>query len=73
MSSLYLIRVVERDSGETVVSSWTPGSVVEKDLIEELVQRVRDKGVGVLRTEAHVIEDVRSALRELLLDLKKRV
>jgi hypothetical protein len=70
--SEYLIQVVERESGR-LVSSWEPGLRVEKSLITELLQRVKDKGVGLARTEAHVLEDVRTAFEELLHDLKSWV
>ena len=67
----YLIQVVNKTSGSVV--QWAPGSNVEKDLIRELVERVRAKGVGVFRTEAHVTSDIKTAIEELLYDLKAQV
>ena len=72
MESEYLIQVLHKPSG-TVAHSWAPGLEVEKQFETELADRVREKGVGIARTEAHVITDVVAALRELLYDLKRRV
>jgi hypothetical protein len=69
--SNYLIQVVHRETGKVV--SWAPGLDVEKQLVSELVDRVRAKGVGILRTTEHVARDVHAALEELLYDLKSRV
>lgn len=52
---------------------WAPGRAVEMNIVDELCSRVKAKGVGALRTEAHVIADVRLAMTELLYDLKKQV
>ena len=70
--SNYLIQVVDRHTKE-VIYSWLPGLEVEKQFETELCNRVKAKGVGILRTEKHVIADVLSALRELLYDLKSKV
>lgn len=71
MASDFLIQVVHKATGDVV--SWAPGLEVEKEFETELLNRVRAKGVGLFRTEAHVIDDVAVALRELLFDLKKAV
>ena len=71
MVSEFKIQVVHVTSGKVV--SWAPGLEVEKQFETELLERVKAKGVGVLRTEAHVLEDVRTALKELLFELKSRV
>jgi len=72
MASDYAIQIVHVATGE-VVHRWAPGLAVEVELVENLCARIAAKGVGVGRTEAHVIADVREAVGELLLDLKKRV
>lgn len=69
--SEFLIQVVHRDTGDVV--SWAPGLEIEKQFETELIARVQRKGVGILRTSAHVAEDLRTALRELLFDLKSQV
>ena len=71
MPSDYLIAVIEKTTGHTV--SWAPGLEVEAQFEDDLVTRVKAKGVGLARTEAHVLADVRAALAELLHDLKSRV
>ena len=71
MASDFLIQVVHKETGNVV--SWAPGLEVEKHLVTELLDRVKAKGVGVMRTEAHVLADVRLALEELLYDLKAQI
>jgi len=71
MASQYKIAVIFKDTGEVV--SWAPGLSVERDFEVELLNRIKAKGVGVGRTTAHVLDDVRDALRELLYDLKRQV
>lgn len=71
MESEYLIQVLHKSTGKVV--QWEPGLSVEKALVTELIGRVRTKGVGVFRTENHVIHDVREALEELLYELKSKV
>ena len=75
MASAYVIQVWERAAGKTPakVVEFEPGLAVEKALITELITRTQAKGVGVFRTEAHVLTDVRDAFEELLYDLKSRV
>lgn len=70
--SAYVLQVVHRGTGR-VVATWPPGREAERDFIEDLCRRVREKGVGVLRTEAHVVADVRAALKEQLFALKLQV
>jgi hypothetical protein len=50
-----------------------PGAQGERDLIEDVLTRAQAKGVGVFRTEAHVLADVRAALAEALHALKAEV
>lgn len=68
----YAMRIIYVPTGETV-HSFAPGMDVESQLVTELCDRVSVKGVGLGRTTAHVIDDVRTAFEELLFDLKKRV
>jgi hypothetical protein len=70
-ASGFVIQVLYKPTGEVV--QWAPGRSVEKAIVDELCERVAKKGVGVGRTTAHVVLDVRAALNELLLDLKKQV
>ena len=72
MASRYQMRIVHLPDGMTVVA-WPPGLDDEHDLIESLCERVRAKGVGIGRSEAHVIEDVRAAFTELLTNCKRMV
>ena len=69
-SSKFLIQIVHKESGAVV--SWAPGLDIEKQFDEELLNRIKAKGVG-FKTEAHVLEDVHKALEELLFEMKTRV
>lgn len=72
MKSEYVIQIVHAPTGQ-VARSWAPGLEVEKQFVEELVNRVKAKGVGVFRTEAHVLADLKLAIKELLRELKEDV
>lgn len=50
-----------------------PNAQGVRDLVEEVLRRTREKGVGVFRTEAHVLADVQAALFETLNELKSEV
>jgi hypothetical protein len=45
----------------------------ERQFIEEVVNRAVARGVGIGRTSAHVAEDIRTAMQELLWELKSEV
>lgn len=67
----YAMRIVYLPTGEYV--QWAPGQEIEAMVVDELCDRVAVKGVGVGRTSEHVLADVRAAMTELILDLKKRI
>jgi hypothetical protein len=71
--SRYWLQVIDRQTGGEVVIGWYPGDRVEVDLAGELTERVKAKGVGLFRSEAHVLADLRLAFGEMLYDLKRRV
>lgn len=73
MASDYLLQIIHKHDGMVVGCAWEPGLAVEVALIDDLVARVEAKGVGVGRTEAHVLADVRAAMTELLVALKTKV
>ncbi len=70
--SAYVLQVADRLTGE-IVAAWAPGMAAERQLVEELVNRIGQKSVGVFRTRAQVQAAVGEALRELLHDLKAQV
>lgn len=72
MASAYRVQIVDADTGDVVYHAY-PGLQAEAELIANLQTRVRAKGVGIGRTEAHVIQDVGAAFVELLHDLKSGV
>lgn len=67
----YKLQIVHIGRGTVV--EWAPGLLVEQEFVDDLVKRVLAKGVGFGRTEAHVAVDVRAAIEEQLLDLKRMV
>lgn len=71
MASLYRLQIVD-DRGDVVYHA-VPGLAAEVELVENIVSRVGAKGVGVGRSTAHVLDDVRAAIRELFFDLKSTV
>ena len=71
MVSDYVIQVVNTKTGKVV--EWAPGMVVERQLVVDLCNRVAAKGVGMARSTAHVVADVKAALEELLFEMKSEV
>lgn len=71
MASDYVVQIAHRDTG--VVVRWAPGLEAEVEFIDNLCRRVQTKGVGLIRGEVHVLADVRTALQELLHDLKATI
>lgn len=71
MPSAYRLQIVHAEDGRVV--EWAPGLSAEIELIDNLCARVQAKGVGVGKTEAHVLADVRAAFHDLLRDLKSQI
>jgi len=69
--SEFVLRIYHLPSKSFV--EWAPGRELESQIVTELCDRAGAKGVGVLRTTAHVQADIKEAFQELFLDLKKRV
>lgn len=67
---MFVITVADTD-GKRV--SIRPGGQAERDLVNEVKQRLKDKGVGFLRTEATVLAAVDEAITETLYALKSDV
>lgn len=62
---------ITRVDGKTV--HLRPNAQGVRDLVADVVKRVRGRGVGVFRTEARVLAAVEEALIESLNDLKSEV
>lgn len=71
MPSDYVLQIVHRPSG--TVAAIEPGSRVETDLIDEVLNRAKAYGVGMFASESVVEVRLRQAWAELLHDLKTRV
>lgn len=70
MASEYVLRILHLPTNQDV--QWAPGREVESNIVDELCNRVAAKGVGIGRTTSHVVTDVRTAMNELLFDLKSQ-
>lgn len=70
MASAYKLQIVHISTGKVV--EWAPGLQAEVELVDNLCARVKAKGVS-RRSEAHIIDDVRTAFEELIYDLKEQV
>ena len=66
------MQVVVRGTNK-VVARWPPGDDEERDLVAAIAAGVRAKGVGVFRTEAHVVAAVEGVVRDALLSVKRQV
>lgn len=55
------------------IPHWTDGLPAEDAFLEALCVSIAAKGVGLGRTTAHVLEDVRAAFGEQVHDLKRTV
>lgn len=71
MASDYRLQIVHADTGSVV--SWAPGLAAEVELVQNLKARVKAKGVGLGKSETHVLDDLESAFHELLYDLKAHI
>lgn len=49
MASQFYLQIVERGSGR--VHAWAPGKLAEVELVQNLCDRVREKGAGVTHAE----------------------
>lgn len=65
------MQIVEARTGKVV--EFEPGLSVEINFIDDCVSRILAKGVGVLRTQAHVADDIRAGIEEAIHSLKVKV
>lgn len=70
MSSRYRICIIRQDGDPVILY---PGSHGERDLVEAIVDTTMAKGVGFLKNEAHVRQDLTEAINEVLLEIKSEV
>jgi hypothetical protein len=66
---VFLLQIVENDS-QRKIAQIPGGGPLEADLIELCVTSIMARGVGVLRGEAHVEQDIRIGMQEALMSLK---
>lgn len=67
----YRLQVLHLPTGEIV--KWKPGADVETDLVDDLCDRLKARGVGLFKTEKTVLDLVREELADVLWELKKKV
>lgn len=73
MTDRFGLQIVNLRTGEIVVGPIRPGREEEHDLIDRVVGRAQTKGVGALRTEAHVLSAFRQAMTDTFMEAKRRV
>lgn len=61
------------DTATQGVVEWEPGRAVETDFIKDCVDRILAKGVGLLRSQSHVEEDIKAGIEEAIFALKLKV
>ena len=69
--SAYRLSIVRTDGGEVRMRPGREGN--ELDLIERVIDRMHEQGVGMLRSSARVESALRTAFDEVFTELKKRV
>lgn len=70
MASKFRISVTSTEGSKVHL---IPGGKGERDLVAAIVDATIAKGVGFMRTEAHVRADLTDAINEVLLELKSEV
>lgn len=65
------MQIVDKRSGNVV--EFEPGLSVEINFIDDCVNRILAKGVGVFRTQDHVSQDIRDGITEAIQELKIKV
>lgn len=71
MASQFRMQIAYVKTGDIV--TWKPGATVETDIVADLVERLKTRGVGLFTTEATVLKAVEEELTEVILDLKRKV
>jgi hypothetical protein len=71
VASQFVFQIIHQESGE-IVAQWEPRQDA-KDIVDDLLRRAAAKGIGLLRTTAHVSQDIRAAWSDVLQDLKDQV
>lgn len=71
MASIYKIQIIDNEGN--VAHSWVPGSEVEQEFTQNLINHVASKGIGFWKTEAQVKEKAKLAIDEFLHNLKSAV
>lgn len=72
MASEYSLQIVRKSDGQ-VLADIEPGSRVEIDIIDDMLDRASEKGIGWFKSETSTKRALRAAAEEMILDLKRRV
>lgn len=57
-------------NAEGVIARFPGGGELEREFVNACVTAILAKGVGLMRTEAHVAEDIRTGITDTILALK---
>ena len=66
---LFLLQIVENAPPYAVVR-FPAGGLLERDFIATCTEAIVARGVGLLKTEAHVRADIAAGITEAILSLK---
>jgi len=64
---LYFLQIVDRQG---IVARIPGGGSLEADLTSLITQHIMSRGVGFLKSSAHVEQDIRDGIREAIMGLK---
>lgn len=68
--SNYRMQIIDIRSGQVV--QWRAGMPIETDLVTDLCERLKSRGVGIFTTQEKVLAAVKEEFAELLWTLKAK-
>lgn len=69
--SRFLLQIIDRQSGDVI--QLEPGLSAETNFVDECVETISKRGVGLGYSTAHVEQDIRAGIEEVILDLKGQI
>lgn len=71
MASKFRLRIITEHNDKVV--EFEPGLAAEIDFVDECVSHILAKGVGLFHTSAHVEQDIRDGIEEVIYGLKAKI
>lgn len=66
---VFLLQIVDALHG-AIVTRFPGGDRLERDFVEACTRKIVAKGVGLMRSQAHVEADIRAGIDEAITELK---